>query len=245
MRRRPRQPRRTCPVLRSAARPRPLARARAQNRPRRARLVPAQVLYAQNKLEEAEPLFREALAGCQEILGDEHPNTTLILNNLAGLLHKRVSGRGTRPSARPLGKGEPRHEEEEGALLTDPPPSLCPFPARNLRQGSLNEAHRCGGPGRRALTCQRAVPSVSCLTRLTGRAPLSVPCTRLYWAALRISRSTLGADHGNTLTFMNNVAVRSAPCLPTKSSPGGGNERCTYRAPFLARAGRAEGPRQG
>lgn len=33
---------------------------------------------------------REALAGCQERLGDEHPNTTLILNNLAGLLHKKA-----------------------------------------------------------------------------------------------------------------------------------------------------------
>jgi tetratricopeptide (TPR) repeat protein len=38
------------------------------------------------RLKEAEPLFREALAGVRATLGPKHPNTLLSMNNLAQLL---------------------------------------------------------------------------------------------------------------------------------------------------------------
>ena len=47
----------------------------------------AALLYAQGKLAEAESLFLEALAGCREALGDEHPSTLNSIANMAELLH--------------------------------------------------------------------------------------------------------------------------------------------------------------
>jgi tetratricopeptide (TPR) repeat protein len=41
----------------------------------------------QGKYEEAEPLYRRALAVREKQLGAEHPDTALSLNNLAGLYH--------------------------------------------------------------------------------------------------------------------------------------------------------------
>ncbi len=44
------------------------------------------LLYAQGKLEEAEPYFREALAAQRRKLGDEHSDTQISINNLGRLL---------------------------------------------------------------------------------------------------------------------------------------------------------------
>jgi len=42
------------------------------------------VLYgAQGRYSEAEPLYRDALAMCQRLLGEEHPNVAASLHNLA------------------------------------------------------------------------------------------------------------------------------------------------------------------
>jgi CHAT domain-containing protein/tetratricopeptide (TPR) repeat protein len=46
----------------------------------------AQLLQATNRLSEAEPLIRRALAIDEKSFGPEHPNVAAILNNLAGLL---------------------------------------------------------------------------------------------------------------------------------------------------------------
>ena len=46
----------------------------------------AQLLQAKNRLAEAEPLFRRALAIFEQSYGDEHPDVTNGLNNLAVLL---------------------------------------------------------------------------------------------------------------------------------------------------------------
>jgi tetratricopeptide (TPR) repeat protein len=43
----------------------------------------AGLLKATNRLDEAEPLFRQALAIWEKSLGSEHPNVAFVLNNLA------------------------------------------------------------------------------------------------------------------------------------------------------------------
>ncbi len=45
------------------------------------------LLYAQDELEQAEPLYREALTQCRGTVGDRHPLTLVALNNLGCLLH--------------------------------------------------------------------------------------------------------------------------------------------------------------
>ena len=47
-------------------------------------------LSAQGKLDEAEPLYKEALAIDKKVYGDEHPDVAHDLNNLAGLLSNQV-----------------------------------------------------------------------------------------------------------------------------------------------------------
>merc|ERR1712054_715116 len=46
----------------------------------------AGLLEERGRLDEAEPLYQEALAGRREKLGDKHPDTLLSINNLAALL---------------------------------------------------------------------------------------------------------------------------------------------------------------
>jgi tetratricopeptide (TPR) repeat protein len=58
----------------------------------------ANLLSDQGKLGEAEPLYREALAGRRRSLGDEHPSTLTSINNLAILL----SDQGKLVEAEPL-----------------------------------------------------------------------------------------------------------------------------------------------
>eukprot|EP00542_Grammatophora_oceanica_P017498 CAMPEP_0194030852 /NCGR_PEP_ID=MMETSP0009_2-20130614/4181_1 /TAXON_ID=210454 /ORGANISM="Grammatophora oceanica, Strain CCMP 410" /LENGTH=58 /DNA_ID=CAMNT_0038670865 /DNA_START=603 /DNA_END=775 /DNA_ORIENTATION=+ len=46
----------------------------------------AELLRAQGKLEEAAPLYKEALVGYRELLGNKHPRTLDSINNMAILL---------------------------------------------------------------------------------------------------------------------------------------------------------------
>jgi tetratricopeptide (TPR) repeat protein len=45
----------------------------------------AGLYYSQGKYKEAEPLYQQALALRQKLLGDDHPDVAQSLNNLAGL----------------------------------------------------------------------------------------------------------------------------------------------------------------
>ena len=59
------------------------------------------MLSDQGKLGDAEPLYREALAGCRRTLGDEHPSTLSSINNVANLLKDQGK----------LGDAEPLYRE--------------------------------------------------------------------------------------------------------------------------------------
>jgi len=58
------------------------------------------LLQTRGRLSEAEPFLREALKGNRRVLGDDDPNTLQAIDELTGLLNKRVT------SARPGGDGE-------------------------------------------------------------------------------------------------------------------------------------------
>ena len=49
----------------------------------------ASLLHKQGKLDDAEPLFREALDGRRATLGDRHPSTLTSINNYAQLLRNQ------------------------------------------------------------------------------------------------------------------------------------------------------------
>ena len=49
----------------------------------------AQLLQAQGKLADAEPLCHEGLAGSRETLRNKHPDTLASISNMAGLLKAR------------------------------------------------------------------------------------------------------------------------------------------------------------
>ena len=70
-----------------------------------------------NMLREAEPLKREALAGCREVLGNRHPHTLASISNLADMLMQ-------------LGHLDPRAFEEAEPLCREardtPDTSLTP-----------------------------------------------------------------------------------------------------------------------
>ena len=46
------------------------------------------LFYAMGKLDEAKPLYEEALAGRRETLGDKHPDTLISIGNLARLFYE-------------------------------------------------------------------------------------------------------------------------------------------------------------
>ena len=47
------------------------------------------LLQARGELEEAEPLYREALVASREVLGPRHPSTLKLINRLGRLLKAR------------------------------------------------------------------------------------------------------------------------------------------------------------
>jgi len=69
-------------------------------------------------LREAEPLKREALAGCREVLGNRHPHTLASIANLADMLMQ-------------LGHADPRALEE---VRPDPDPTLTLTLIRTLTE---------------------------------------------------------------------------------------------------------------
>ena len=76
-----------------------------------------------NMLREAEPLKREALAGCREVLGNRHPHTLASISNLADMLMQ-------------LGHLDPRAFEEAEPLCREAR-DTSKTPPRHLPDTSL------------------------------------------------------------------------------------------------------------
>ena len=122
----------------------------------------AQLLYAQGKLAEAEPLFRRVLEGRERQLGADHLATLGTVNNLAGLL--QAQGK--------LAEAAPLHRRAldgfERRLGADHPHTLAAV--INLagllhKQGKLAEA----APLLRRCASSREMAAVRCLGCNTQR----------------------------------------------------------------------------
>ena len=131
-------------------------------------------LKAQGKLEDAEPLYREALNTCRRILGDDHPDTLWSINNMAGCLKEQGKLEDAEPlyrevvddSRRILGDDHPR-------TVTSIHNMTCCLQA----QGKLEDA----GPLYRETTREHWRSSVIwrrvCMRKTSGRKPKC--CTKV------------------------------------------------------------------
>ena len=167
------------------------------------------LLKDQGKLSEAEPLYREALAGRRKALGDDHPDTLGSVNNFACLLQDQGK----------LSEAEPLYRKalagRRKALGDDHPDtltSLSNFAILLKAQGKLSEAeplYRDALAGRRkALGNEhpdtlRSVGNFAILLSDQGKLSEAEP---LYREALAGRRMALGDDHPSTQQSIANLA---------------------------------------
>jgi Flp pilus assembly protein TadD len=159
---------------------------------------------------EAEPLYRGALAIREQALGPEHPDTATSLNNLAALLNTQ----GKLSEAEPLFRRALAIREQ--ALGPEHPhtaTSLNNLAALLDTQGKLSEAEPLY---RRALAITeqalgpehpdtaRSLNNLAFLYQAEGKLSEAEP---LYRHALAILESVLGPEHPTTVTVRGNLAA--------------------------------------
>ena len=170
----------------------------------------AQLLQDTNRLAEAEPLMRRALAIDETSYGPDHPNVAIDLNNLASLLQatNRLA------EAEPLMRRALAIDETElrpGSSQGGDPPQQSRGPASRPRTASPRPSRSM----RRALAIDEKSygpdhPNVA--TRLNNLARLLQATNRLAEAeplmrrALAIDEKSYGPDHPDVATDLNNLA---------------------------------------
>jgi tetratricopeptide (TPR) repeat protein len=177
----------------------------------------AMLLQAQGKMDEAESLYRHALAGREAKLGTDHPDTLMAVEGLATLLNDQNR----------LDEAESLYRRalggREAKLGPDHPDTLTS--ASNLAgllyaQGKLNEAEPLV---RRALAGYEAelgsdhpstLSSINNLASLLYSEGKLNEAEPLYRRALAGHEAKLGPDHPDTLTSVHNLArlLRSQGC---------------------------------
>jgi tetratricopeptide (TPR) repeat protein len=169
----------------------------------------ANLLKGQGKLSDAEPLYREALAGRRRTLGDEHPSTLSSINNLAILL----KGQGR------LGEAEPLYREaffgRRRTLEVEHPDTLGSINNLGLllyEQGKLGDAEplfrEALAGRRRTLEVEHpdTLGSINNLGLLLYKQGKLGDAEPLFREALAGRRRTLGDEHPSTLNSINNLA---------------------------------------
>ena len=170
----------------------------------------AELLRATNRLAEAEPLFRRALAICEKSLGKDHPQVATALNNLAELLQ----------ATNRLAEAEPLLRRAlaiwEKSLGKDHPQVAT---AVNNLAGLLDATNRLAEAGslyRRALAIDEAsygpdhpdvaidLNNLAGLLRATNRLAEAEP---LFRRALAIHEASYGPDHPAVARDLNNLAL--------------------------------------
>ena len=165
------------------------------------------LLHAQGKLDEAEPLLREALEAQRATLGDRHPDTLGSMNNLGVLLRAQ----GKLDEAEQLVREALEARRALGDRHPDTLGSINNLAEVLKAQGKLDEAEPLL---REALRSKRAtlgdrhpntLISINNLGRLLqaqGKLDEAEPLLR---EALEASRATLGDRHPHTLGSINNL----------------------------------------
>lgn len=170
----------------------------------------AHLLYATNRIEEAEPLMRQALKINQAIFGRQHSVVATNLNNLATVLR----GTGRYEEAETLMR---RVLEIDKATMDGPRPSMATHLGNlAILLTDTNRFEEAESLMRRALEIDKATldsqhPSVA--IHLNDLALLLRDCNRIEEAeplmrqALEISEATLGGQHPTVATHLNNLAA--------------------------------------
>ena len=159
---------------------------------------------------QAAPLLRDALAISEKMLGPEHPDTTIILNNLANVLRARGDLAEARPlSERALAISEkvlgPEHPDT-AISLTNLANLLWSqgdlVGARPLYERALAIREKAFGPEHPdTATCLNSLASMlKAQGDFAGARPL-------YERALAIREKTLGPEHYDTAESLNDLAV--------------------------------------
>jgi tetratricopeptide (TPR) repeat protein len=167
-------------------------------------------LYYQGRYGEAEPLYQQALAIMRERLGEQHPHTATILNDLARL----YQAQGRYDEAEPL-------YQQALAIMRERLGEQHPHTATILNnlaglyqaQGRYDEAEPLY---QQALAIMRErlgeqhpdtatiLNNLAGLYQAQGRYDEAEP---LYQQALAIRKAQLGEQHPDTATILNNLAV--------------------------------------
>ena len=157
----------------------------------------------------ARPLYERALAINEKVLGPEHPNTALSLNNLARMLQAQGDLAGARPLfERALAINEkvlgPEHPDtamnlSNLALLLQAQGDLAR--ARPLYERALAIYEKVLGPEHphTATTLSNLAGLLNDQGDLAGARPL-------FERALAINEKVLGPEHRDTATSLNNLA---------------------------------------
>ncbi len=170
----------------------------------------ARLLFAQRKLDEAEPLYTEVLTVRRRTLGDEHPHTLISITNMGQLLHDQ----GKVGEAEPLfcevltGSRRTLGDEHRHTLI-----SITNMALLLQDQGKLGEAEPLY---REALTVRRRtlgddhpettgsmIELADCL-HLQGRLDEALPLAQTSHSSRIIK---LGTDHPRTLNSTHTLAI--------------------------------------
>lgn len=177
-----------------------------------ARLLNQTAAYLKNRAryEEAEPLLQRALAIQEKVLGPEHPNTALGLNNLAYLYNDQ----GKYTEAEPLlQRALAIYEQALGPEHPDTATSLNNLAYLYYSQGKHTEAETLY---QRALAIRERVlgpehpdtaQSVNNLALIYYNQGKDEEAEVLYRRALAICEQVLGPEHPDTATSLNNLAL--------------------------------------
>jgi tetratricopeptide (TPR) repeat protein len=157
----------------------------------------------------ARPLYERALAIQEKVLGPEHPDTTLSLNNLARLLHDQGDSVRARPlyeralaiREKVLGPEDPHTAKSlnDLAMLLHDQGDLVR--ARLLYERALAIREKVFGPEH--LHTVESVGNLACLLQHEGDL---VGARLLYERALAIREKVLGPEHPDTALSLNNLA---------------------------------------
>ena len=169
----------------------------------------AELLKATNRLAEAEPLMRRALAIDEKSFGPDHPNVATDLNNLAtaasgheparrGRALDAPRARDRREKLRPRSSQCGQRPQQSGGAASGPtglprPSRLSPR-ARDRREELRPRSSRCG----------HDLNNLAQLLQATNRLAEAEPLMR---RALAIDEKSFGPDHPNVATDLNNLAL--------------------------------------